>query len=91
MLPVHVLAAGGPAAVGTGRAARAVVAFAVLVTSVSGLTGLAMLGLAVLGGGLLTVSGMLRMAGGLGRTLGGGGGRDRERGRGKDELHVPIS
>ena len=87
LLPVHALAAGGPAAVRGRLAAGAVTAFAAMLAVLLVLAVALMLAL------VLAVILVLLVLLVLGRAcrLGGSGGRDRKRERGNDDLHVEIS
>jgi len=80
LLAVHALAAGRTGAVRSGLAARAVMAFALMLAMLAMALVLALLMLLML---LLAVLLVLVMA----CRLRGGGGGDRERERGNDDLH----
>jgi hypothetical protein len=90
LLPMHALAAGGPAAVRGRLAAGAVTAFAAILAMLLVLAVSLMLALVLAVILVLQVLLVLLVLGG-GRRLGGSRGRDRKRERGNDDLHFEIS
>jgi hypothetical protein len=89
LLPMHALAAGGPAAVRGRLAAGAVTAFAAILAMLLVLAVSLMLALVLAVILVLLVLVLLVLGGG--RRLGGSRGRDRKRERGNDDLHFEIS